>query len=93
MSLHHSLVIFSNIGEAAFSKICSLASHEVRAIRSSLMSSGAKEFFLSNRSLLLEMLKYPVELWRIGKIPKVFLAVTSVVFGSSFASLLGIGLK
>lgn len=39
------------------------------------------------------MLKYPVELWRIGRISKVFLAVTSVVFGSSFASLLGIGLK
>lgn len=65
----------------------------MRAIRSSLMSSGAKEFFLGNRSLLLEILKYPVELWEIGRIPDVFLAVTSVVFGSSFASLLGIGLK
>lgn len=65
----------------------SLAYHELSegSLVQSGVFSGINKSSTGNNSLLLEMLKYQVELLESWGIPEFFMSLTSIAFGSNFA--------
>lgn len=69
-------------------QVYSLAYHELsegRLVQSGVFS-GINKSSIGNNSLLLEMLKYQVELLESWGIPKFFMSLTSIAFDSNFVS-------
>lgn len=90
----HPLQWFPQISVRLFSTgtFSGLPEVEGQLIQSNVFS-GVNELFIGNRSLLLEMLKYQVELLGSWGIPKLFTSLASAVFGSSLLLCLVLGLS